>query len=150
MERIAGSVSHFTSELGKENLAQNKFMEQLYKKCRAQESIVCESIFNQQALAASEKQHWSKVETMVKESTLENTQVSRKTINHLKQTLVYCFDNEMRTKLKAQLTDLEHRMFPDQRFRAKLEALRPSSVEDAPEEEQPMKEGEEKRQEQAA
>lgn len=45
VEKIASSVLLFTSEMGKENVAQNKFMEQVYKKCRQQNSMVFETIF---------------------------------------------------------------------------------------------------------
>jgi len=46
IENIASSVALFSSELGKENVAQNTFMELLYKKSRKQKTVVSEVVFD--------------------------------------------------------------------------------------------------------
>lgn len=68
---------------------------------------------------------------MLQESTFADTKSNRKTINKLKQALVYCFDADQRNKVKKELSEFEMRLFPDMRQRAKQEVIKPSSVNDA-------------------
>ena len=59
----------------------------------------------------TESQQWSKVNTLLAQSTVENCVPEFKTVGFLKKNIVYCFDPSMRGSLKDNIDTFEDRFF---------------------------------------
>lgn len=108
-EELGRTLQHFTSEEMKQ--ARVQMTEQLYNKIQVNEIKMTGQLFDSLVYVFTESQMWSKVNSMLSWASEKNCEPEAKTIEFLKKNLVYCFDPNLRSSLKDNISNFELEFF---------------------------------------